>query len=177
MAAALPKFKYHPDPLATGAVKVSDAICQCCDKARGYIYAASVYAVEEVEFVCPWCIADGSLGRKYDATLSDGHPLHSAGLSSEIIREVTRRTPGYVSWQQESWIACCNDACEFHGDASRADIQALDEHGLTALSAESGFSIEDLREIIPHYEPGGSPAFYKFICRHCSQVKYNGDCD
>lgn len=177
MVMQIPRFKYHPDPMATGAVKVSDSTCECCGEARGYMYAAAVYAVEQVESVCPWCIADGSLARKYDATLSDEHPLRSAGLPSVIIHEVTRRTPGYVSWQQDSWIACCNDACEFHGDAPAAEIQQLDEQGLAALSAGSGFSVEYLQEVVSHYEPGGTPAFYKFVCRHCAQVKYNGDCD
>ena len=174
---SLPKFKYHPEPLATGAFEISDETCECCGKARGYIYTAPIYSNQDVEHVCPWCIADGSLERKYDATLSDDHPLRLAGLSKEIIREVTRRTPGYVSWQQDSWMVCCKDACEFHGDAPADEIQALNEEGLAALSAASGFSIEDLRDIIPDYEPGGSPAFYKFICRHCSRVHYNGDCD
>jgi uncharacterized protein CbrC (UPF0167 family) len=173
----LPQFKYHPDPIATGAFKLSDATCQCCGEARGYIYAASVYAEEDVESVCPWCIADGSLEQKHDAMLNDDLPLHAAGLPSEVIREVTRRTPGYISWQQDSWIVCCNDACEFHGDAPEDEIRALDEEGIAALSAESGFSIEDLKEMVSQYEPGGSPAFYKFVCRHCSRVKYNGDCD
>ena len=177
MAAILPKFKYHPDPRATGAFKVSEATCECCGKARGYIYAAAIYATAQVESVCPWCIDDGSLERKYDATLNDGHPLRLAGLPKEIIREVTRRTPGYVSWQQDSWIVCCNDACEFHGDAPADEIRSLDGQGLAALSASSGFSVADLREIAHDYEPGGSPAFYKFVCRHCSRVRYNGDCD
>lgn len=177
MKEILPKFKYHPDPVATGALSPGDATCECCGEARGYVYAAAVYASEDVEVVCPWCIADGSLERKFDAMLNDGHPLRLAGVPSEIIREVTRRTPGYISWQQDSWIACCNDACEFHGDAPEDEIQSLDDEGLTALSVESGFSIADLREIIPRYQPGGSPAFYKFVCRHCSRVRYNGDCD
>ena len=104
-------------------------------------------------------------------------PLRSAGLQSEIIREITRRTPGYISWQQDCWVACCNDACEFHGDAPANEILGLDDEGLGALSTETGFSIADLVEIVRHYEPGGSPAFYKFVCRHCGRVKYNGDCD
>ena len=139
MAMLFPNFKYHPDPLATGAVEVSETTCECCGKARGHVYAAAVYAIEELQSVCPWCIADGSLERQYDATLSDEQSLRSEGLSSAVIHEVTR--------------------------------------GLAALSTESGFTIEDLREIVKYYEPRGSPAFYKFVCRHCSRVKYDGDCD
>ncbi|MDK9806970.1 CbrC family protein, partial [Vibrio sp. D406a] len=31
----LPKFKYHPDPIATGVFEKSDDICECCSKAKG----------------------------------------------------------------------------------------------------------------------------------------------
>lgn len=177
MKPTLPRFKYHPDPLATGAVEPSDATCECCGKAPGYIYTASVYAVEEVESVCPWCIADGGVARKFDAHLSDDHPLRSAGLPAEVVEEVTRRTPGYISWQQDDWMVCCDDACEFHGDAPAAELRALDADGLAALSSTSRFAIENLPEILRYYEPSGSPAFYKFVCRHCSRIKYGGDCD
>ena len=177
LATILPRFRYHPAPIATGSIMTSDAICDCCDKPRGYAYATAVYALQDIESVCPWCIADGSLERMFDATLNDDRPLRAAGLPSEVIHEVTCRTPGYVSWQQDCWIVCCDDACEFHGDASATEIQALDAKGLTALSRASGFAANDLRQIVTSYEPGGSPAFYRFVCRHCARAKYNGDCD
>ena len=40
----LPHFKYHPDPIKTGSVKESDEPCECCEKARGYVYAGSPYS-------------------------------------------------------------------------------------------------------------------------------------
>src|SRR5688572_19854803 len=97
----LPEFHYHPDPIATGNVKPSDKTCQGCGQSRGYIYIASVYAIEELnEAICPWCIADGTAAKKFDAMFADSHPLRQAGVTKQIIEEVTRRTPGYVSWQQ-----------------------------------------------------------------------------
>ncbi len=62
----LPVFTYHPHPLETGAIKASDATCECCSKARGFVYTASIYCADEVECVCPWCIADGSAAEKFD---------------------------------------------------------------------------------------------------------------
>ena len=173
----LPSFKYHPEPLSTGAFKASSDACECCGEPRGLVYTGNVYATQDVELVCPWCIADGSLARRFDASLNDDRPLLSAGLPEAVIEQVTRRTPGYISWQQECWIACCNDACEFHGDAPAEELHALDEGGRAALSRDSGFSIDDLPGIIEHYAPGGSPAFYKFVCRHCGITRYSGDCD
>ena len=172
----LPSFTYHPDPLSTGAIKASSIACECCGEPRGYSYTGNVYATEDVDVVCPWCIADGSLANRFDATLSDDNPLLSAGLPEAIVEQVMRRTPGYISWQQDSWIACCNDACEFHGDAPAEELQALDERGRAVLSRDSGFSINDLPDIIAHYSCGGSPAFYKFVCRHCGLARYRGDC-
>lgn len=173
----LPEFRYHPDPVATGAIVTTDDQCECCGRARGYKYSASIYCEGEIEIVCPWCIADGSLAAKFDAELVDDLSLVDANLPSEVVQEVTSRTPGYESWQQDSWMTCCNDACEFHGDATRDEVRSLDAAGLQRLAEDAGFPIDDLRQILSTYEPGGSPAFYKFVCRHCSRTRFNGDCD
>ncbi|MBM3457897.1 MAG: CbrC family protein [Armatimonadetes bacterium] len=178
MEQPLPTFRYHPNPLATGAIKPGDRVCECCGVARGFVYTAGVYATRDVEVVCPWCIADGSLAQKWEASLSDaGHSLARAGIAAEIIQEVTERTPGYVCWQSHDWMSCCRDACEFHGDAPQEEIRSLDEPGLARVSEASGFRVEDLREMVVGYEQGFSPAFYKFVCRHCARVMYNCDCD
>ncbi|MBK1868507.1 CbrC family protein [Aestuariivirga sp. YIM B02566] len=50
----LPKFTYHPDPIATGSLVASEEICICCGQARGFIYKGPAYAVEElVDCICP----------------------------------------------------------------------------------------------------------------------------
>lgn len=36
-ARALPHFRYHPDPLATGAIEASDTPCVCCGIRQGFI--------------------------------------------------------------------------------------------------------------------------------------------
>src|ERR1700744_1794087 len=123
---SLPEFRYHPDPIATGTVKASDVKCVCCDLARGYIYTGNTYSEEDLEdAVCPWCIADGSAAEKFDAMFSDDSPLLDADMPEAVVEEVTRRTPGFTSWQQEVWLCCCDDACAFHGDATRAQLTAL----------------------------------------------------
>jgi uncharacterized protein CbrC (UPF0167 family) len=117
----IPAFRYHPDPIGTGSIKASDVVCRCCGQKRGFIYAGSVYARDPLrDSICPWCIADGAAAAKFDAMFSDDTPLAEANLSGEIIDEVTLRTPGYNSWQQEVWLSCCEDACEYHGDAPLA---------------------------------------------------------
>jgi uncharacterized protein CbrC (UPF0167 family) len=67
-----PTFRYHPDPIATGSVVVSDTTCVCCGQARGFIYMGPVTADEELdEALCPWCIADGSAARRFDAEFTE----------------------------------------------------------------------------------------------------------
>lgn len=114
---------------------------------------------------------------KFDAEFVDAEPLRSAKLPEQVVAEVTQRTPGYESWQQEEWLVCCEDACEFHGEAPADELRSFAAQGLERLADTTGFTTGDLQEIVPQYAPGGSPAFYKFVCRHCGEVRFGGDCD
>jgi uncharacterized protein CbrC (UPF0167 family) len=175
---SLPQFRYHPDPIATGSIESSDATCICCEKERGYIYVCNTYSEEDIEeALCPWCIADGSAAEKYDAQFVDDAPLVEEGVEEEIIEEVTRRTPGFFSWQQEVWLCCCDDACEFHGDPSREHLAKLEGSALKEVMEQLSFSEEEWAEFLENYEPGESPAIYHFVCRHCRKSKYGVDCD
>ena len=173
----LPKFRYHPDPIATGSIVPSDNECLACGEERGYIYTASVYAEDDFDdAICPWCIADGSAAEQFEATFCDDISLLDAGVSDDIIKEVTTRTPGFECWQSEVWLTCCDDACEFHGDATKKDLQALDEEAVEDMLAEWDWSLSDWKDLVKNYQPKGDPAVYKFVCRHCKQARYNMDC-
>lgn len=173
----LPTFKYHPDPVSTGSVARSDATCRCCGKNRGYIYTSTTYsAVDLANEICPWCIADGSAAKKFEATFNDDYPLLQAGIEDSIILEVTTRTPGFDSWQQGAWLTHCGDACAFLGDASREDLDILLSENLPVAGSED---LEEgmLESIIKNYRPKGSPSFYKFQCLHCNQGLFSMDFD
>ncbi|MFA0570844.1 CbrC family protein [Vibrio gallaecicus] len=173
----LPIFKYHPDPLATGSIEVSDEVCECCEKATGYIYSSTLYAQEEVEFICPWCIADGLAAKKFDGTYIDDYPLINAGLGESVVSEVCERTPGYNSWQQEQWQSHCNDACEFHGDAEKEELQALSGEALDSFLEKEMIKLDIWVNILAGYQKGSSPAVHKFKCRKCPEVLYTMDFD
>jgi uncharacterized protein CbrC (UPF0167 family) len=65
----LPIFKYHPDPIKTGAIEVTSATCECCGIAQGFRATSTIYAKEQVETICPWCIANGSAAEKLMVSL------------------------------------------------------------------------------------------------------------
>lgn len=173
----LPTFKYHPDPISTGSIIESTALCKCCGESRGYIYTSNVYTTEELNNeICPWCIADGSTARKFDATFVDAYPLHQAGIGTSIIIEVTTRTPGFDAWQQEVWLTHCNDACAFLGDASKDDVLSIANDRLQVIGGED-MDYEMMEAIAKNYVPKGSPSFYKFRCVHCNKILYAMDYD
>ncbi|VEE61322.1 Uncharacterised protein family (UPF0167) [Shewanella putrefaciens] len=172
-----PQFTYHPHPLDTGAVIASDATCECCGQARGFICSSGMYCRDNVEAICPWCVADGSAADKFNGHFVDDYPLLDAGLDLAIVKEVAERTPGYVSWQQEVWQSHCNDACEFHGDAELTDLQALQGEALEGFLSEHMLDSGFWQKILSGYRKGGDLAIYKFQCRHCHKVIFTMDCN
>jgi uncharacterized protein len=176
---ALPEFRYHPDPIGSRVIEANSAQCACCGQARGHMYTGPIYSESKNldNAICPWCIANGAAAEKFGATFTDGQGLHESKLPRSVIDEVMQRTPGFTAWQSERWLACCGDACAFLGDAEQDDLEALDEAEREALVADWDFTGDDLDEMIESYEPGGSPAVYKFQCRHCGKKHYYMDVD
>lgn len=176
MSEKLPVFRYHPDPLATGAVEPSPVTCVCCGKARGFVYVAPVYAIDDLHnALCPWCIAEGSAAQKLGASFADAHPLIQAGVPRAVVEEVSARTPGYSSWQGESWLAHCGDACEFHGDATENDVvnasAETKQHWLNEYQQDE----KSWLWATDGYQAGGDSALYKFRCRHCHLTLFGWD--
>lgn len=169
----LPYFRYHPDPIATGAIKESTANCNCCGQSRGYVYTSSFYCPEKIDSLCPWCIADGSAADKFDGLFCDDSPL--ADLDEKIILEVSRRTPGFDSWQQEVWLTCCNDACEFHGDLPKEEEAQMSFDQFKLAFQDNRLTEAHFEDFKKHYSVGGSTAVYKWRCLHCGKIQYYAD--
>ena len=176
MTESLPRFRYHPDPLATGMVVPRHVECACCHRARGFVYVGPVYAEDDLgEKLCPWCIADGSAAAKLGASFADSYPLEQAGIDPAIAEEINLRTPGYVCWQQESWLAHCDDACEFHGEASATDVAYAAEGTKMSWMREYNQDEEGWVWATDGYKPGGDSALYKFVCLKCRAVLFGWD--
>jgi uncharacterized protein CbrC (UPF0167 family) len=155
---ALPVFRYHPDPLATGSVVPSEAPCDCCGQRRGFVYDGPVYAVADPEALCPWCLADGSAAERYEAQFTETE----GRVPMEVRLEVDRRTPGFRGWQQERWLTHCGDAAAFLGRAGAADVRRHPD-ALADLVAEFG------EEFCAALDADGQPTAYLFACLHCDR--------
>jgi uncharacterized protein len=180
---ALPVFKYHPDPVATGHVIESDTECACCGTVRGFIYTGPVYAVEEYnEQICPWCIADGSAHEKLDASFTDEDGIGGGGMwdevPEEIVQEVAFRTPGFCGWQQEQWWTHCGDAAQFLGRAGRKELLAFGPQAVTAIQESAGLSDgPEWEQFLSALDREGSPTAYVFRCTKCGELGGYQDCD
>ena len=114
----LPAFRYHPNPLETGAFEESadGVVCDCCGKTTHIFYTAPFYAVEDIAYLCPECIANGEAARKYDGSFQDDFSVDDGVDDPEKLDELIHRTPGYSGWQQEYWRAHCGDYCAYLGN-------------------------------------------------------------
>lgn len=121
----IPFFKYHPNPIETGAFKTDETVvCDCCKKETDCYYDGPFYAVNEVEYLCPDCIASGNAAQRFDGEFQDSESIDEVS-DIEKMNELIHKTPGYCGWQQEYWLAHCDDFCAFIGYVSWADIIRL----------------------------------------------------
>lgn len=183
---SFPKFRYFPDPIAAGSVVKSDVICICCNKSRGFIYKHRPCAQGNYRAkICPWCIADGSaaefIGGKFSTEIGLGGEREQWDSVPEAVSvEVTRRTPGFPTLQNDQWYTHCGDAAEFLGIVTK---QALEARGGQAfidfresLSDEaSEYGLESNSDLIDMIDEGGDGQGYLFRCLHCG--KYGGFVD
>ena len=158
----LPKFKYYPDPVGNQSILEKLAICPCCENARNYMYTGNIYCVDEIEEVCPWCIADGAAAKKWDAGFMES--AFSNSVDPKIVEEINSRTPGYTTWQGARWLFSETDAMVFLGDVvgkkllaegNGAKIQAV-------LKTLNEFGNDWKQEDLVHLEFGGQPSVYLF---------------
>jgi uncharacterized protein CbrC (UPF0167 family) len=179
---ALPVFRYHPDPVATGSVVASSNACRCCGRARGYIYAGPAYARDELdEALCPWCIADGSAAAKFDATFTDEDGIGGYGdwdaVTPEVVALVATRTPGFAGWQQEQWWTHCGDAAAFLGAAGRTELLAWGDEAITAIRDNAGLDAgAEWDAFFQALDRDSGPTAYVFRCLHCGALGGYQDC-
>lgn len=170
----LPQFRYYPDPVGTGAFEEGEEkTCPCCGKKSTVYYSTMPYCVENVENLCPLCISNGEAAKKYDATFVQGAEWNGEP-DKEKDEELFCRTPGYISWQGEYWLSCCDDYCAYLGTVGTRELKAMDiaDEVFEEYAARNEF--EDVREYLVK---DGSLCGYLFRCLHCGKYHLWVDAD
>lgn len=173
----IPTFKYHPDPLGTGAfIKGEPQICECCGKETEIWYEGPFYSEEEIECLCPECIASGKAAEKFDGMFQDDFSLEKK-LEPEKIDELIHRTPGYMGWQQEFWLAHCDDYCAFVGYVGWKEIVDMGLEKEIEETYDKKLDYFEFEDIKKNLQNGGSMQGYLFRCLHCKKHFLYIDCD
>jgi uncharacterized protein CbrC (UPF0167 family) len=169
MPHALPAFRYHPDPIATGSVEAEPFECACCGEHREYRYVGPIYSIHPVRKLCPWCIADGSAAAQFDVEFT-GVLYPAESVPGTVLDEVLRRTPGFIEWQAESWMFHCGDAAAYLGRAGRAELADHDGAIATIVAdlEEQGLSHEQIEAHVAALHVDGDVTAQLFRCLHCS---------
>lgn len=179
LLAALPHFRYHPNPLETEAFSLSDTpvVCDCCGKPVKIYYDGPFYAIDEVDYLCPECISSGRAAEKFDGEFQDEVSLDDGVDDEEKLDELIHRTPGYHGWQQEYWRAHCGDYCAFVGYVGYRELKQMgivDE--ILEDSSWNNWGAKP-EEVLKDLVNGGGVQGYLFRCLHCGKHLLWIDCD
>ena len=173
----LPIFKYHPDPIKTGAFLQGDLHkCNCCGKKTKIWYESPFYSDSTVDCLCPECISSGLAAQKYNGEFQDSCNVDQIS-DPQKLKELPCHTPGYHAWQQEYWPAHCDDYCAFINYVGWDDLiqmgidrQIEDSYGCKI----NGWDIGLLKEKMKN---NGSMQGYLFQCICCGKYRLHIDCD
>lgn len=170
----LPFFKYHPDPFETDAFEEGDEkTCPCCGNKSKVYYSSFPYCTEDVEYICPTCISNGEAAKKFDAIFVSNAEWHGEP-DKEKDDELFRRTPGYLSWQGEHWLSCCDDYCAYMGTVGTRELKAMDVAEEVIAEYEERDEFADVEEYLVK---DGSMCGYLFKCLHCGKYHLYVDAD
>lgn len=165
----LPHFRYHPDPVSTGAIEaIADLECPCCGLCTGWAYATEPYGLgDQPANLCPWCIADGSAARKFGSEFVGDI---EGEVPASVEEELNLRTPGYLSWHCERWQICCGDACAYLGPVGWDRLKDMPDAQAAIL--DDGWPEDVLPDIT---ENGAVIGGYLFRCLHCGAHRAHAD--
>ena len=138
----LPQFKYHPKPLETGAFEQDKTVeCDCCEQQTSVYYSGPFYCVDEVEHLCPWCIADGSAAEKFAGSFQDDASIE--GVEFEYDEE--DEFAGIKNTYPDEMLKELGLACDPKGNISKTlvcactDFHALNISTLNLIIDRMGF--------------------------------------
>ena len=174
LSQSLPHFIYHPDPLATGAFVEGEAkVCPSCGKKSNVYYNLLPYCIDNIENLCPFCIASGLAAEKFDAEFVQDAEW-SGQTNPEKDKLLFCQTPGYSSWQGENWLSCCQDYCAYLGTVGTRELKAMGIAEQVLADYEERGEYQDIEEYLVK---DGSLCGYLFRCLHCQKYQIWVDAD
>ena len=172
----LPKFKYHPFCVENNIFEEAPdgefVTCVCCGK-QTRLYYGHMYTVHTVDCLCPECIADGSAAKKFNGEFIERADIVSDAKKQE---ELFCRTPGYLAWQGENWLACCDDYCAFIAYVGSRELEKMGiaEEVFAEYKEQDAYDIHAVRQNLIKL---GHMSGYLFKCLHCGKYRLWVDCD
>lgn len=179
---APPTFAFSPNAYELGFFVAESGECDACGMRRDLKYRGSFYCVDRPEYLCPWCVADGTAAVKFAGEFSDwigidGVPVlqgESVTVDLNEAREVATRTPSYTSWQQEQWRSHCGRPCAFVNYVGAEDLPRYLHEPAFAADVNGGLGWDrDL--VMTHLEREGDLSGYLFRCRTCGAHRLHVD--
>ena len=161
------EFKYHPNLYRDEILLHGKGICNCCGKTVSE-YIDQAYTSKDVDCICLSCIQDGSAAEKLDAEFVQ---YAEAVSDPEKHDELFKRTPGYMAWQGESWLACCDDFCAYLGPVGIRELEELgiQEEALKDYAAQvPSYPLDVVKENLCK---DGDLTGYLFRCLHCGKYR------
>ncbi|MFE1834943.1 CbrC family protein [Streptomyces sviceus] len=159
----LPRFPYHPSPVATGSVTTSDAPCACCGQERGWVYTGPVHAADAPDSgICPYCIAFGKAAERYDATFIDGI---EGDVPQNVAETLLKRTPGFLTRQSPTWLTHCGDGAEFLGLAGAKELEKYPD---AVDHLRQRWPDDRFDDFLASLDKDDQPTAYLFRCRVCA---------
>ncbi len=113
---------------------------------------------------------------KFDGMFQDDFSLEKK-LEPEKIDELIHRTPGYMGWQQEFWLAHCDDYCAFVGYVGWKVIVDMGLEKETEETYDKSLNYYELEDVKKYLQNEGSMQGYLFKCLHCKKHFLYIDCD
>lgn len=176
----LPQFKYSPNAYEIGVFEQEEGTCSICNQERELRYTGSFYSVETPDYICPWCIEDGSAAQKYKGEFNDFAGIEGASLDEkalipkELSLQASERTPSYISWQQEEWMSHCSEPCAFIGYADGETIKPIIDELKPDIEERFGYDVDFVLE---NLTKDGSMVGYLFQCVNCGKHRLHIDFD
>ena len=170
------RFKYHPNVWEQEVFSKEEGdllrICQCCGKETEY-FLSIVYTKEDVDCICPECVASGKAAEKFDGQFIQDAESDKVDDKNKI-DELFKRTPGYISWQGEYWLACCNDFCAYIGEVGTKELEKM---GVADEVFKEYDAKDEYKDVRNYLVKGGALCGYLFKCLHCGKYHLGGDAD